>query len=201
MPRAKTYTRDEIVSKAMHKFWRDGFAATSMDDLVRCTEVSRHGIYAAYGGKRDLFLACLEVYRHVVVTPAFARVEEEGAGLKDIEQYFEQQISLAEASGLPGPGCLFANTMTETGPHEARSMAAVRAHNDRLACGFHNALRNEANKRGGRADAHLGELAAFLTISAQGLWSMSRAVESAEPMRSFARLLLELTMTRLDHGS
>ena len=51
-----------------------------MEDLVKATGVSRHGIYSDTGGKRDLFLETFAIYQREVVSPAFAAVEADGAG-------------------------------------------------------------------------------------------------------------------------
>jgi TetR/AcrR family transcriptional regulator, transcriptional repressor for nem operon len=94
----------------MRLFWSKGFEATSMDDLVRATGVSRYGIYEAASGKEGLFLACLETYSQAIVTPAFADVERGDADIGAISGYFERQIAAGEHAGLPGPGCLMANS-------------------------------------------------------------------------------------------
>ena len=38
MGRAKSYSREAVVEKAMGVFWRNGYKATSISDLVRETE-------------------------------------------------------------------------------------------------------------------------------------------------------------------
>ena len=117
-----------------------GYNATSLDDLVNATGVSRHGIYGDFGGKRALFLASLDHYSEAVVTPAFAEVEAGGADLTTVAGYFEHQIRRAEGPGLPGRGCLMANTMTEVAPRDDEVRKLVSAHADRLRYGFANAL-------------------------------------------------------------
>lgn len=148
-----------------------------MDDLVRVTGSSRHALYAEFGGKRDLFLACFAPYRDQVVSPAFAQVEAPGAGLPQIAAYFETQIARAETAGLPGPGCLVANTATELAPHDPDAAAEVARHNARLAAGFANALRND-------------ELAYALVVFATGLWSLSRVTDDADGLRRAVKLFL-----------
>ncbi|MEM8784869.1 MAG: TetR/AcrR family transcriptional regulator, partial [Pseudomonadota bacterium] len=175
-----------------------GFAATSMDDLVRGTGVSRHGIYAAFDGKQGLFLACLEAYGDAVVSPAFAQVEADGAQLEAVRQYFRHQIDRAAETGFPGIGCLIANTMTETGPHEPEVLAKVRAHNERLKRGFANVLRTEAQHAGSALDpGTVDDLAGFLATATQGLWSLSRSVDGPEPLHAFAGTLIDLIRRRI----
>lgn len=179
----------------MKRFWDRGYCATSMDDLVRETGVSRQGVYSAFKGKRALFSACLDAYREAVVTPAFAPVEAPGAGLDAVAAYFEAQIARAEAARLPGPGCLFANTGTELGAHDEDARARVRAHEARLRAGFRNAL---SGAGGLAAEAELDDLAALLATFAQGLWSSSRVATDAAPLRRSAAHVLRVVRERIE---
>lgn len=190
MPRKPRHSIENLTDRALQQFWVHGFYATSMDDLVRTTEVSRHGIYGAYGGKEALFLACFERYRDTVVTPAFAQVEAQGADLKSVAQYFEQQITLAETFGLPGPGCFVANSTTEIAPENAQVRAKVTEHHERLQRGFANALRNSRKPDHVLKETEIDGLAYSMVIFTNGLWSMSRLVDRGDVLRRSATLYL-----------
>jgi TetR/AcrR family transcriptional repressor of nem operon len=194
MPRTAALSVDQITDFAMRHFWQHGYHATSMDALVETIGVSRHAIYTGIGSKSELYRRGFAAYQSAIVTPAFSAVERTGAGLADIAQYFETQIDLAEAVGLPGPGCLVANAMTETAPHDADIAAEVAKHNERLRSGFANALSNE---NGTPPNAEISALADFLVVTAQGLWSMSRTVTSAAPLRAHVATTLSLLIRRL----
>jgi hypothetical protein len=59
----------------------------------------------------------------------------------------------------------------------------------RLNAGFRNALQGTAAKR--RRGADIDGVARFLTISAQGLWSVSRVTPEAGPLRAYVDYLLQ----------
>ncbi len=160
-----------------------------MDDLVNATGVSRHGIYTTFGGKKALFLACFDQYQKAVVTPAFERVEAERANLTSVSEYFERQISLGEAAGLPGPGCFVANSATEVAPGEPEVSAQVEHHNDRLRKGFRHALRGSAPDLEQTA---VRELADVMVIFTNGLWAMSRSVSDGDDLRRAVQTFLSL---------
>jgi TetR/AcrR family transcriptional regulator, transcriptional repressor for nem operon len=188
MPRARSATRDDMLQRALRHFWVHGFANSSLDDLVRVTEASRHAIYAEFGSKDGLFAAVMDLYAEKIVTPAFAEVEAPGAGLGDIANFWEFQIARGEQSGFPGSGCLFANTMTEVAPHVPSVLKAVAAHNARLRAGFRNALRGDGIAPRHRASKPATEgMAVTLAIFTNGLWSFSRVVSDARPLRLAAR--------------
>jgi TetR/AcrR family transcriptional regulator, transcriptional repressor for nem operon len=178
----------------MRHFWQHGYHATSMDELVEAIGVSRHAIYTSVGGKHELYRRGFAAYQRLVVSPAFARVEQPAAGLDAIGGFFNYQIALAEAGGLPGPGCLVANAATETAPHDPQISSEVTAHHARLRTGFVSALGNESRLL---AHSEIEALAGFLVTSTQGLWLMSRTVTSAAPLRAHVSTLLSLLRARL----
>ncbi|WP_037253283.1 TetR/AcrR family transcriptional regulator [Roseobacter sp. SK209-2-6] len=191
MPRPTSFTSDQLADRALQHFWVNGFHASSMDDLVRATEVSRHGIYATFGGKGALFLACFDKYQETVVTPAFGIVESTDANLQSVSEYFERQISLGETAGLPGPGCFVVNSATEVAPNDPAVAEKVAIHNDRLRLGFAHALRGSAFDLD--QDKAL-ELADVMVIFTNGLWTSSRNVTEGNVLRqAVARFLNLLT--------
>ncbi|MEM9012634.1 MAG: TetR/AcrR family transcriptional regulator [Pseudomonadota bacterium] len=190
MPRKATFTPEDLTDRALQRFWQHGYHATSMDDLVAATRVSRHGIYTTFGGKKALFLACFGRYRETVVSPAFDPVEQAGADLAAVADYFETQIAAGEAAGLPGPGCFVANATTEVAPHDAETRAKVDDHNDRLRHGFRTAIENEHARLGSAREIDAAALADICVIFTTGLWSMSRSVGDAGVLRRAVRLFL-----------
>lgn len=190
-----SFSADELADRALGAFWKGGYNATSMDALVKSTGVSRHAIYATFGGKKGLFQACFARYQALVVTPAFSVVEEADADLDSIAAYFETQIAGAEAAGLPGPGCFVANTATEVAPHDADANARVAEHNDRLRRGFHHALTNASTA--GTVPAAATALADVCVVFANGLWSMSRVTDNAGTLRQSVDLFLGMIREEL----
>ncbi len=137
-----------------------------------------------------MFLAALEAYLDTFVREAFERVEGSDASAIQIRGYFEHLIALAEANGLPGPGCLIANTMVEAAPHEAAVKAVVQRHLERLQRGFEQALLNGQKRNEVDRSIDAERFAEFLTISAQGLWSASRMIEDVSHLRAYVDTLL-----------
>ncbi|MEM8540251.1 MAG: TetR/AcrR family transcriptional regulator [Pseudomonadota bacterium] len=194
MARTKTYEPDKLADCALAAFWQYGFNATSMDDLVKATKVSRHGIYSDFGGKKELFLACFKRYELAVVAPAIEAVEKPNADIRQIADYFEHQIALAERAGLPSNGCFVANASTEVAPQDADVAGKVNQHNDRLAAGFSQALRNSNSNL---ATKNIEQLAEVIVVFANGLWSLSRSVTDAAVLRDRVTTFLTLIREQL----
>lgn len=171
----------------METFWAKGFEATSISELVQATGSTRQSLYADFDNKEGLYDACFDLYRDQVVLPALEPFEGNAVGLPSLEAYFEKQISLAEEIGLPGPGCLVGNAMTETAPISAQVEQRVKDHNVRLERAFSKALPPALS------DHKRAELAGFLVVAAQGLWAMSRVTKNGSDLRSRAATILRLT--------
>ena len=61
--RPRAYQPDVALGKALDLFRKDGFAATSLDDLSAATGMNRPSLYGAFGDKRELFIKSYRRYR------------------------------------------------------------------------------------------------------------------------------------------
>ncbi|WP_407166870.1 TetR/AcrR family transcriptional regulator [Bradyrhizobium sp. ORS 111] len=61
--RPRAYVPDVALGKALDLFRRDGFAATSLDDLSAATGMNRPSLYGAFGDKRALYIKSYQRYR------------------------------------------------------------------------------------------------------------------------------------------
>jgi len=61
--RPRAYQPDIALGKALDLFRRDGFAATSLDDLSAATGMNRPSLYGAFGDKRALYIKSYQRYR------------------------------------------------------------------------------------------------------------------------------------------
>lgn len=68
MARPRSFDEQQVVAAAGDLFARRGFAATSVDDLVKALGLHRGSLYQVFGSKRGLFLAALR--RSVTADPA-----------------------------------------------------------------------------------------------------------------------------------
>ncbi|MGN8057658.1 TetR/AcrR family transcriptional regulator [Pedobacter sp. 22163] len=62
MPRNKEFVYEEKLKAARDLFWKKGYQATTMNDLVDTLGINRSSIYDSFGNKHSLFLKCLHDY-------------------------------------------------------------------------------------------------------------------------------------------
>ncbi len=61
MTRAQ-FDRDEVIDKSIELFWKNGFSASSMQQVVKATGLKPGSIYLAFGNKEGLFREALDSY-------------------------------------------------------------------------------------------------------------------------------------------
>jgi TetR/AcrR family transcriptional regulator, copper-responsive repressor len=61
--RPRAYQPEIALGKALDLFRKDGFAATSLDDLSAATGMNRPSLYGAFGDKRELYIKSYARYR------------------------------------------------------------------------------------------------------------------------------------------
>lgn len=196
MPRPRAYDATDVLDRATALFWRQGYAATSVQELVEATGLNRASMYAAYGDKHGLFLAALDHYLTRIAAERMAPLEQDGPALAAIGAFLR---GLIEASGSePRLGCLLTNSLTECGPHD-------QAVTERL---LHSLAQVEAalaaTIRRGQAEGSIGAtdsaeaLAGLLLTMAQGLRVLSRGGMSDAALERVVDTALALLRCRLD---
>jgi TetR/AcrR family transcriptional repressor of nem operon len=139
MARTREFDPATALDAAMKVFWRNGYYATSIEDLVEATGVSRYGLYGVYENKHGLFLAALDHYMTTVVGELASVLHQQDASLDAIKDFVSR---LGEFAAKPSGriGCLLWNTASEVAPHDkvaARKVAEFRTY---LSTGFEAAL-------------------------------------------------------------
>jgi TetR/AcrR family transcriptional repressor of nem operon len=167
-----------------------------MDSLVREIGTTRFSLYREFGGKKGLFEAALDHYSSSVVTGVLRPMAKTATGLAGIEKYFEGAISDLEREGRLSDGCLMTNTMTEVGGSDRRIRKRTRAHFDRVAGMFAQALRS-ASERGELAGhvehvehVEIDAWSIALATFAQGIWASARSGVTARELRRAVRAML-----------
>lgn len=63
MARTKAYSRQQALENAATLFWKQGYTATSVQQLLNTMGINRSSMYTEFGSKRDIFLEVMELYR------------------------------------------------------------------------------------------------------------------------------------------
>ena len=117
MPRTRQFNIEDALSKAMYQFWRHGYRATSMKDLVECMGIGRASLYNTFGNKHALLLRTLHLYlynQRQDVARLSVRSDSPRAAIMHL---FEAAISAAVDEGCRD-GCFLINIALEFAPDD-----------------------------------------------------------------------------------
>jgi len=127
MGRPREFDADTAVQGAMEIFWRRGYLATNLPDLLDAMGLTRGSFYKAFRDKQSAYLAALERYDAVVVSKAVAALE--GCDGPDAQTCLSLMFAPPKD---PRRGCFICNAMVELGPDNAKVAARANAMADRL---------------------------------------------------------------------
>src|SRR5580704_18974418 len=115
--RPRQFDEEKILAAVRDLFWRQGYAATSLDDLMRVTGLGKGSIYGAFGDKRNLFLAALRVYADERVAHARETLNSDKPAIERLRDLFRMREK-RRRSPAPCPGCFLFNSTTELALHD-----------------------------------------------------------------------------------
>lgn len=118
MGRAKGYTREGILLKAIGVFWEKGLANASVQDLELATGVNKSGLYAEFKDKKDIFLESLRYY--LETRGGEQILSARPLGWENIERFLE----IGETCYTGRRGCFSVNSLRDIAllPVEAREI-------------------------------------------------------------------------------
>src|SRR5262245_55384676 len=124
MPRPREFDEEQVLERAQQLFWKRGFAATSIEELVAATGLGRASLYAAFGSKRALFLRVLERYRGGVQAALLAALHGPGTPRARLDALLEAMLATLEDGKRRG--CFLTQTAVELCPADRTAEKTVR---------------------------------------------------------------------------
>jgi len=112
--RPREFDTDEVLDEVVRVFWRRGYEATAISDIVKATGLNKSSLYNAFGSKEELFTLAVERYISMRVAMMKDILVAGSGGLDDIGMF----IDLQEAESMSDDecrGCLALNSSSELG--------------------------------------------------------------------------------------
>ncbi len=193
MPRPREFDADEVLDKAMGAFWRRGYEATSLMDLVEATGLKKGSIYQAFGDKHTLFLSALKNYTDQVYATFRTALEQDGPVRERLTHLFETVLVEFAAGDDQRRGCFTINTLVELGPHDTEARVLLVRQRKRLEKLLAAAIRRGQADGDFRDDIAAESLAATLNVVVSGVMADSKTGESKARTRTILRTALKAT--------
>lgn len=187
MARPRQFDEEAVLSSATDVFWRQGYEATTTDDLEAATGLKRGSLYNAFGDKRGVYLAALDYYARVHMGEAISIVKSRDSAAKSVRALLQFVIDQA-GSKNNRRGCLLCDAGIERAPHDAEVADRVRRSNDRLSRALGEAI--AAGDQGRSAEDVTSE-ADRLVATYMGLRMFAKIGYSKEKLRAIADRVAE----------
>ena len=123
--RPRAYQPEIALGKALDLFRKDGFAATSLDDLSAATGMNRPSLYGAFGDKRELYIKSYRRYREDARAAMADIFRAELPIRKRLQRIYAVALDIY-LSGEAGPrGCFTVMTAASEAVHDPDIRAMV----------------------------------------------------------------------------
>jgi AcrR family transcriptional regulator len=189
MARQKEFDRDKAVESALATFRKNGFGATTTDDLRLAMGIGRQSFYDTFKGKREIYLEALRKYNSDRVLGFFEIFRKSGSPLKALEGMLTS-ISI-ESPKDRTLACLGVSSICEFGASDAE----VSSINDATASSIKSVLGKlilEAkNKKEIRSSLDPKETALYLLSVFSGMRVSARAGASPEELNAIAAIAID----------
>lgn len=182
MARKKEYNENEVVEKAMHLFWRNGFEKTSMQMLEKEMGINKFSIYARFGNKHGLFIESLKCYKKQI-NNILVKFKNASNGAADIKQFFYDSVNLNRKEERKN-GCFITNTYNEFSESENQLIKEqMHSFMEQLKILIIKKLKMDVSKN----KATVIKQANFLLLAKHGLAAAAR-VNSTEEIEDYIKM-------------
>lgn len=171
----KHFDPDVTLEMVVRLFWKQGMAATGVQDIVNATGLNRSSLYSTYGGKQQLYLAALNRYVAARSQPVFRQLAEDGRGLPAVTDFFRGLISVRTSGEHARWGCLVSNAQAGAESDNLEVRAVLDRHHQGLCDALRSAL--ETARQDGQLASSVDPASAaeLLALLAYGVNVRSRA--------------------------
>lgn len=196
--RPRAYEPDVALGKALDLFRRQGFAATSLDDLSEATGMNRPSLYGAFGDKRELYIKSYQRYREDARASMVEIFRQEMPVRQRLERIYASALNIY-LSGETGPrGCFTVVTAASeaVGDPEIRTMVLEGL--SELDKAFANCFRRAKEKGELPASADPAALAQLASATVHSIAIRSRARVSRKELEAIVKGAIDVMVGTKD---
>ncbi|MEV5965929.1 TetR/AcrR family transcriptional regulator [Kribbella sp. NPDC051952] len=136
MGRPMKFEAEEVVDKALEVFWRQGFAATTPQNLVDELGIGKGSLYNTFKSKHHLFELALRRYSAKRV----AALAEGLEGPEPVLPRLREAMRTLAGIGDHRFGCLIVNSVAELGSADESVAAVAKDLFDQIEAAFRSAI-------------------------------------------------------------
>ncbi len=191
--RPKEFDREQALERAMELFWKQGYEATGMNELIDQMQIGRQSLYDTFGDKRQLYIEAFRHYHDSHIETIVQKLSEPGSPIENIRQVMKQIA--AEANNCNCVGCFLTNTLVENAQQDQDITTVTTASIRRLEQSFKKTLARAIEANEIPQNSNIRGLARFLVNTIQGLVVMGKATSN----HASAKEVVAVALSVLDH--
>jgi TetR/AcrR family transcriptional regulator, transcriptional repressor for nem operon len=185
-------SREKILEAALEQFYKKGYLATSVDDIIAQANVSKSNFYYHFKSKEDLGITVLEMRSEELSGVLGRTLCNEGvAPSQRLIGFLDFLIETQEARFEKG-GCPFGNLVAEMAEHSERFRCHLSSMFGSMSAHIAEVLSEGQQAGEFRRDIEAGELASLFVQTIQGMLLMTKCHKSVDSLGSGARVLMKL---------
>jgi AcrR family transcriptional regulator len=190
MGRPRSFDEERVLHAIRDQFWDAGYAATSLQDLMRVSGLGKGSLYATFGDKHEVFLRALHSYcddSHGYMREALAAYPRALDALR--------VVVMAPAADPTGSaahrGCLMGNTTYELASADPEIAAQARQNYETSTAILADFVARAQREGDIAAETDATAFARVLLTAQQGLVFMGRTGMDVTTLEATARSLAE----------
>lgn len=189
MARPQVFSEEEALDRAMELFWKKGFKATSMRDLVKNTGVCSASLYKTFGKKEEIYAKALARYQ-LLMKHIYGRTLEEGESVREyLRAFFLAKI--AEVLNERPEGCMVLNATTELLRKDEQVKNMLRANEAAQRNWIANLLQQGIDRGEFDIDMEVESMAHYLFVAFQGVTINSMTQDSNIELEPIVETILK----------
>ena len=165
MPQPREFDADVAIDAAMRRFWGDDSGAAPMRDLVDAMELGQASVHNAFGGKRAVFIRCLDNYLDANMRARISRLEHSSPPRPAVEAFLAEIIERSLEMRLV---CLLADTAREVAPRDPDIAEVIADRMVDLEAFFRRCAVASQGSKTIASDVNTTEAARLLRVLARG---------------------------------
>lgn len=191
MPRVKLFNENEVLTKAMNLFWKQGYSATSVQDLVSHLGINRASLYDTFGDKEQLFKKSFALYRKLNIEGLIQFFESR----PNVKDGFSELFDIAIRESIldkEAKGCFVVNTTTELIPNDESLIKVIEQNKRDFENIFYEYLKKGKDKGQLKTSQDLKSLASLFFMLYTGIKVVSKISPQKQELKSSIDLALTL---------
>ncbi|WP_131113430.1 TetR/AcrR family transcriptional regulator [Lichenihabitans psoromatis] len=173
MAHAIAFDYGGVLDKAMGLFWRDGYAGTSLRDLLKVMGIGEGSFYNTFKSKKQLYVACLNRYEEIEGAKRGRALMSAPSARAGIRALFAALLDCLDDPETPSRLCMMAAMVSEEVLAEPDLRERVEAGLFNLQARFIERLEQDAAAGLLPRDLDSQATAAVVMTYLQGLWRMA----------------------------